>query len=207
MPIKDHYLFSEKSELPLGTSFASPNTSDEFNPRFVVIHYTVLRETATVLEWFADPERKVSAHFVISPEGIIHQCAPLNQRAWHAGQSSWQGTEQLNSCAIGIELVNAGRLEWKKGWESWFGEPISSDRVVEAWHPNETASHTERTPGWEKFTPEQITSAKSLVKELCELLPIEQILGHDEIAPGRKWDPGPAFPWNAFRNEDRTPLL
>lgn len=47
---------------------------------------------------------KVSSHFVIRRDGALIQCVPCNQRAWHAGVSSWQGRERCNDFSIGVEL-------------------------------------------------------------------------------------------------------
>lgn len=47
---------------------------------------------------------KVSAHFFIRRDGALIQFVPCNQRAWHAGVSSWQGRERCNDFSIGIEL-------------------------------------------------------------------------------------------------------
>jgi len=47
---------------------------------------------------------KVSAHLLIRRDGTLIQFVPLNQRAWHAGQSSFHGRENCNDFSIGIEL-------------------------------------------------------------------------------------------------------
>jgi len=41
-------------------------------------------------------------------DGHIIQCVPEAHRAWHAGQSSWGGETDINSCSIGIEIANPG---------------------------------------------------------------------------------------------------
>jgi N-acetylmuramoyl-L-alanine amidase len=207
MELKEHWLESIPAPGILGKSIQSPNCSPDLDPRWIVMHYTVLEETETVLEWFADPQRQVSAHFVISPHGVIHQCVPCNERAWHAGQSTWDGISGLNAYSIGIELVNGGRLEWRERWETWFGTPVPEAQILRAHHPNTELQDPTSTPdAWQIYPEAQLQSAKTLIKTLCAQYPIEQILGHDEIAPGRKWDPGPALPWDLFRNVDRKPL-
>ena len=79
-------------------------------PRFLVIHYTASHGLEETLDWFTDPESRASAHFVVGRDGRIVQLVPLDRRAWHAGDSAWQGRVGMNAHAIGIELVNAGRL-------------------------------------------------------------------------------------------------
>ena len=47
---------------------------------------------------------RVSAHCLIRRDGEIIQYVPFNKRAWHAGQSNYQGREKCNDFSIGIEL-------------------------------------------------------------------------------------------------------
>ncbi|HHZ70380.1 MAG TPA: 1,6-anhydro-N-acetylmuramyl-L-alanine amidase AmpD, partial [Methylococcaceae bacterium] len=47
---------------------------------------------------------KVSAHLLIRRNGNITQYVPFNMRAWHAGQSLYQGRSQCNDFSIGIEM-------------------------------------------------------------------------------------------------------
>ena len=47
---------------------------------------------------------RVSAHFLIRRDGTLVQYVPCQQRAWHAGQSSWKGRSRCNDFSIGIEL-------------------------------------------------------------------------------------------------------
>ncbi len=47
---------------------------------------------------------RVSSHFLISREGLLSQFVATEQRAWHAGVSSFEGRDRCNDFAIGIEL-------------------------------------------------------------------------------------------------------
>ena len=47
---------------------------------------------------------KVSAHFFVRRDGRIIQFVPCLKRAWHAGESCWQGISGCNDISIGIEL-------------------------------------------------------------------------------------------------------
>src|SRR5260370_7485358 len=53
----------------------------------------------------------VSAHYIVLEDGRIVQCVPEAKRAWHAGVASWGGEEDINSCSIGVEIVNRGH-DW-----------------------------------------------------------------------------------------------
>jgi N-acetylmuramoyl-L-alanine amidase len=85
----------------------SPNF-DARRPNLVVIHHTSNDSTAQALRTLTTPERKVSAHYLIGRDGAIIQLVEESARAWHAGQSWWNGQTDINSASIGIELDNTG---------------------------------------------------------------------------------------------------
>jgi N-acetylmuramoyl-L-alanine amidase len=77
-------------------------------PDMIVLHYTGMTTGEAALQRLCSPESKVSAHYVVFENGRIVQCVPESRRAWHAGASSWAGETDINSCSIGIEIVNPG---------------------------------------------------------------------------------------------------
>ena len=177
----------------------SPNHSGEFTaglPDSIIIHYTAGSSAASSVKTLSNPKTKASAHLVIGRDNSITQLVPFDTIAWHAGRSSYKGRTGFNKFSIGIEIDNAGRLE-KSGdkYVSWFKKNYDPGDVVEAVHRNESASSF-----WHAYTEDQV----SIVNDICELLietyQITSILGHEEIAPKRKTDPGPAFPLDQFRD-------
>lgn len=89
----------------------SPNhdeRKDGRSPDMILLHYTGMESGEAALERLCAPESKVSAHYVVFEDGRIVQCVPEMRRAWHAGVSSWAGEADINSCSIGIEIVNPG---------------------------------------------------------------------------------------------------
>lgn len=114
---------------------------------------------------FADLQGvRVSSHLFIRRTGEVIQFVPFQQRAWHAGQSSWQGRDACNDFSIGIELEG-------------------SDYV-----PYDLA---------------QYAALNAVLQALYEAYPRldrSRVVGHAEIAPGRKTDPGPAFDWARVHN-------
>ena len=74
----------------------------------IVLHYTGMKTGAEALDRLADPEAKVSAHYVVSEDGQITHMVPEGKRAWHAGKSHWRGVSDINSASVGIEIVNPG---------------------------------------------------------------------------------------------------
>jgi len=103
---------------------------------------------------------KVSSHFLVRRDGTIVQFVPCRKRAWHAGESSWEGRSRCNDFSLGIELEG-------------------SDFVP--------------------FTDEQYAALVRLTRRLQRAYPICHIMGHSDIAPGRKTDPGPYFDWQRYR--------
>ncbi|MCX7148310.1 MAG: N-acetylmuramoyl-L-alanine amidase [Rhodocyclales bacterium] len=86
---------------------SSPNF-DQRRPNFVILHQTTNDNAATALATLTDPQRKVSAHYLIGRDGAVMQLVDEAARAWHAGESWWGGSTDLNSASIGIELDNTG---------------------------------------------------------------------------------------------------
>ncbi len=92
----------------------SPNF-DQRRPNFVILHQTTNHNVAKALATLTDPQRKVSAHYLIGRDGAVLQLVDEAARAWHAGESRWGAMGDLNSASIGIELDNTG--------EEAFAEP------------------------------------------------------------------------------------
>ena len=100
---------------------------------------------------------RVSAHFFIRRDGALLQFVSCNDRAWHAGVSSWRGRERCNDFSIGIELEGADDVP---------------------------------------YTARQYAKLAALLRALKSRYPLEAAVGHSDVAPGRKTDPGPAFDWD-----------
>ncbi len=134
--------------------------------RFLVLHYTVSDRPASLKIL---TEQQVSAHYLLTDDATptIYNLVDETRAAYHAGNSSWKGYTQLNNSSIGIEIVNAGWKDTPQG------------RV------------------YAPFPQTQIDALIPLVKGIVQrhgILP-ENVIGHSDIAPLRKQDPGPMFPW------------
>jgi N-acetylmuramoyl-L-alanine amidase len=177
---------------------ACPKNTDKFAvglPDTIVIHYTAGRDAESSAKFLCS-EVKASAHIVIGRDGKIIQLVPFNTISWHAGVSAYGSREGLNKYSIGIELDNAGILQ-KTGneYKAWFGRSYAENEVVFATHRNESSPAY-----WQSFTEAQIEACRQVCELLINKYGINLILGHEEIAPGRKQDPGPAFPLDKFRD-------
>ncbi|MGY4814402.1 N-acetylmuramoyl-L-alanine amidase [Pseudomonas chlororaphis subsp. piscium] len=151
-----------------GPRFNTSHPSVNFDERvqFVVVHYTSasMERSLQLLT-----HGQVSSHYLIGDDkaATIYKLVDEQYRAWHAGESQWQGRTWLNSSSIGIEIVNPGFRDLPTG------------RV---WYP---------------YSEAQVQSLIVLLKDISKRNNIapQHIIGHSDIAPLRKLDPGPLFPW------------
>ena len=134
--------------------------------KFIVIHYTVSDLPRSIKIL---TEQEVSSHYLLTDEAEpkFYTLVDESRMSNHAGVSSWKTYSNLNPMSIGIEIVNGGFKETPEG------------RV---WYP---------------FKQEQIDQLIPLLKQIVARhnIPPQNILGHSDIAPQRKQDPGPLFPW------------
>lgn len=87
----------------------SPNVSERAcTADILLLHYTGMPSADSALKWLCNPESKVSSHYFVDEDGTITQLVPESVRGHHAGVSSWEGTTDINSRSIGIEIVNPG---------------------------------------------------------------------------------------------------
>lgn len=156
----------------------------------IVIHHTASSDAHSALSWMKNPESKVSAHYLIGAYGHVYRLVPENRTAWHAGESCmpWEKMKKgasVNARSIGVELVNPG-------------------------------------DGHTPFTEAQYRSLGELLPDICRRLDWARvyvgqdfcvrvpgqdvvsvahgfILGHRDVAPGRKTDPADNFDWGRVR--------
>jgi N-acetylmuramoyl-L-alanine amidase len=152
------------------------------DPRWLIHHYTVSKGDGAVdaKRLYGRNDAKVSVQFVIGTTGLVWQVCDPMIACNHAGESEWEGVEWLNKHSIGIEYVNYG-----------WGFPKKHHSSVMLAHKNEP----KKIIAWEVFPEVQIEAGVDLTRWLFENFPtLKESLGHDDISPGRKSDPGPAFP-------------
>ena len=133
------------------------------------MHYTEIGEARSLDVLTGD---HVSAHYVVPDapriehgEPVVYQLVPEDKRAWHAGVSEWQGTTELNAASIGIENVNLGPVDTPQG------------RTGSRIRPRKSM----RSSGSRKTSSTRYG------------IPPTRVVGHSDIAPQRKIDPGPLF--------------
>ncbi len=195
MKIKNHKLFNNNDEqVPFE---ATKNMGGKIKPLYLIIHYTAGSSADSSINWLKDPKAKASAHLVIGRDGTITQMVDFDKMAWHAGKSQWNNLNSLNGHSIGIELDNAGQLIRKNdGWRAWFRKEYPDNEVIVARH-----KHLVEESGWHDFTTEQIEACVEASAAIVNHYKLKDILGHEDISPFRKVDPGPAFPMASYKSK------
>ncbi len=136
-------------------------------PDMIVLHYTGMPDVEGALARLCTAGTDVSAHYVVLEDGRVVQCVQEAKRAWHAGVGTWAGEDDINSCSIGIEIVNRGH-DW----------------------------------GYPDFPLRQIAAVIALCRGIIlrRNIPGHRVIGHSDVAPARKKDPGEKFPWHSLAN-------
>lgn len=174
----------------------TPGEHREIN--YLVMHYTAIPIQKTVQIFTKDTSvNPTSAHYVIAqkeqdlnpkhtmPETDIIRVVDETSIAWHAGLSRWGHHSLLNGTSIGIEHVNPGFTEPNQAMANWSPFGFEEDATGTTWY---------------RFDPDQIRKSVALAQGIVNTYNIHptHVLGHADIAPGRKMDPGPLFPWGEF---------
>ncbi|WP_417700197.1 penicillin binding protein PBP4B [Pseudoalteromonas lipolytica] len=155
--------------------------------KFLVMHYTAI-DYEKSMRALVD-EGGLSSHYLLPESGDssyphdkleIIQLVDENDRAWHVGRSYWQGREDLNDHSIGIEIVNVPTCHIPEH----SSPAMQNDASKLCIYPDYDAKQIELL----------ITLSKDILKRNPDIGPT-QIVGHSDIAPSRKNDPGPRFPW------------
>lgn len=157
--------------------------------KFIVMHFTALNYEDSVRALV--DEGGLSSHYLV-PERFdptypddelkVKQLVKESERAWHAGRSYWQGRKNVNDQSIGIEIVNVPECHY---------DPLSKAA-------SRRENDNQRLCLFPDYDPEQIQLLIKLTKAILARHPDigpTQVVGHSDIAPNRKNDPGPRFPW------------
>ncbi|WP_281247855.1 N-acetylmuramoyl-L-alanine amidase [Modicisalibacter ilicicola] len=154
--------------------------------RHLVIHYTDGNESRSLTTLTGS---RVSAHYLLPlparharGQPLVYQLVDESRRAWHAGDSAWKKRSNINDTSIGIEIVNLGP-----------DRPfVQVEQLLEGRPEGQDAIH------WAPYPKAQIDTLIRLARDIIAQYDIDptNVVGHADIAPSRKIDPGPLFPWH-----------
>lgn len=181
----------------------SPNFSNGIDVKAIVVHYSVAPRVTPnnyerIKNWCLRKSDR-SVHFVILRDGSCYQTVALNKKAWHAGESQMvidgKTYKSMNNYSIGIEMDNMGLLTAKDTGnfdsygKKWEGRVCRVGKKI-----------------WEPYTYEQFFACKNLINHLRTIfkLGLDRVVGHNDVSPGRKIDPGDAFPWGLIKPNSKT---
>lgn len=167
-------------------------------PKLVIGHYGVTHSLDALVA--AQKAQGFWAHLSIDgwftgTHSVIQivQALPFNETGSHAGESRWGDLVGLNAHSIGIEISNPGPLV--RGADgllrTTYGRVWPEEEAVEARHKHPGAPRN--WTHWARYTKEEVDLCAALYLLLRETYPIQEFVGHDDVSPGRKFDPGPAF--------------
>lgn len=149
-----------------------PAIGQDYRQKFLILHYTALHNDRS---YQVLTQQQVSSHYLISDKyhNYIDILVSEDARAWHAGVSYWKGRTNVNDSSIGIEIVNQG---------------YTSNKGKMVFFP---------------YADYQIKKVGELCKDIVERYEIDPtfVLGHSDVAPQRKEDPGAFFPWKRLYDE------
>lgn len=167
---------------------SAPSFNHNSRVNFLVVHFTSEHFAESLRLLTERTDSPVSSHYLVPEPGDetytagslrIHKLVGEDRRAWHAGKSYWGGAVALNDTSIGIEIVNRSACV---DIDPDSGNPTPEDQ----------------TCTFLDYPEEQLELVVALVTDILgrypEIDPVD-IVGHADIAPGRRVDPGPLFPW------------
>lgn len=166
----------------------APSATQSSRINYLVIHFTAEHFAESMRLLTQATDRPVSVHYVVPEPGDetytlnelrVHRLVDESRRARHAGTSYWDGTRNLNDSSIGIEVVNRSSCE-----------TVNPEGVI--------TTPADQECNFLEFPEEQLDLVIQLAADIIarnpDIAPVD-VIGHSDIAPDRRVDPGPVFPW------------
>lgn len=171
-------------------------------PTLIVLHWTaapcktLVENLARIKRWAANDGDKSSTHFSILRDGTIYQLVPTTRASWHAGASSWvtasgaklppKGNGGVNRYSLGVDFDLVGPLTRAADgrWLDCYGGTYTGAQP----------EYDEGTRRWyEPVALSQLVACRLLLDALRSKFAVDlhDVVGHLDVSPGRKIDPGP----------------
>lgn len=202
--INKHWLFWDSPKVELKRD--RQKHGGIIRPTLIVIHYAVTHSLDYTVA--AQAARGYWAHLSIDgyadggAQYQVYQALPFNEQGSHAGSSSWQGRDRCNEFSIGIEIANPGPLvrDAQGALRTVYGKLWHEHDALKAPHSSLPKNHAWQH--WARYSDQEFDILVEVCRALISEYPsIDSIAGHDEISPGRKFDPGPAFDMDYLRSK------
>ncbi len=159
----------------------------------ILLHYTGMRSGQGAEDWLVDPRSEVSSHYIVHEDGCVVQMVREADRAWHAGVSVWKGRTDINSCSVGIEIVNPGhQLGYADFPQAQIEAVIALCRDVAVRHgvaPERVLAHSDVAPGRKADPGEKFPWAALHAAGVGHLVPAAPIGGGRFMAEGESGQP------------------
>lgn len=189
MIIQNHRLVASQSDERV--SFRLDELGPPLRPEVAIIHYAVTQSAASTAATLKAKDY-LSCHVTIDNAGNLIQQVPFDRVAYHAGKSSYRGRDGCNAFSLGVEVSVPGPVFRQPGgtFRDIYGKPWAGE-AVEAQHKSGLAP--------KNWTHWAVVSdrARDMLAHLVDLWRAEygitDVVGHDDVSPGRKFDPGPCF--------------
>ncbi len=218
MKIQGDWLANEPGDLIVVERVKNPPTPKrKIIPSMILVHYGVTSSLPGLVAAQRAPRPDAPegywAHLSIDGKWLdpdtltrqelrVVQALPFTARGSHAGVSSFKGVASCNDFAIGVEIANPGPLVRNSRGEltTTYGQLWPESDAIEVRHRNPNCAFTH----WARYSDQELDTLIAVCLLLRETYPsITHIAGHEDVAPGRKIDPGPAMDLNYIRRETR----
>ncbi|GIU65931.1 N-acetylmuramoyl-L-alanine amidase [Candidatus Phycosocius spiralis] len=168
----------------------SPNFDERTRPiRLIVLHYTGMQSEQSALRILTDPAPTRSAYQDDLPR------TPQNTESIPESMSRVSSHYLALQDGTIHQLVDESKRAWHAGKGFWDGETDVNSASIGIEIAN--GGHDFGLP---EFAESQIVAVMQLVKHILQRHGLDKhhVIGHSDVAPARKPDPGEKFPWKRF---------
>ncbi len=177
----------------------SVKTHGALKASYIVLHNTMGGSVTGSIDHLNEKTNGYGYHLLIERDGSVYQTAPLNRATRHAGLSNWRGWDNLNSFSIGVSFGNYGPIRRKGShYENEYGGRMRENEVIPGPVRHYNGARPYAEAGWERYPDAQVKAGLRVCRDIIDRLPIRDVIRHDDVAIGRKFDTGPALSLTPF---------
>ncbi|WP_209428435.1 N-acetylmuramoyl-L-alanine amidase [Pararhodobacter sp. SW119] len=174
-------------------------THGSLKASYIVLHNTMGGRVTSSIDHLNNHTNGFGYHILIERNGSVFQTAALDRITRHAGLSNWRGWDSLNSFSVGISLANYGPLRYRKThYENEYGRRMPDDSALPGPVPHYNGARNYEIASWERYPAAQVDACLRICREIVDRMSIRDIVRHDDVSIGRKFDTGPALSLSPF---------